>query len=124
MLRNPSSCISLIASLMLSCSGMMFSQHATDCSKLSHHAKLKVSPDQRGKSREKCKRWARRSGVGAIVNRGGRFAPIQLAGEADWGLGVSGDTACARTNVIAWKTGHALGLDAVAMAVAPVRAIT
>jgi hypothetical protein len=48
------------------------------------------------------------------ANRAQPFENCELVG----GLGVSGDTACA-DHVIAWKTRHSLGLDAVPMGVAP-----
>ena len=56
--------------------------------------------------------------IGGVIVFGGGLALYSKKGELVGGLGVSGDTACA-DHVIAWKTRHALGLDAVPMGVAP-----
>ena len=49
---------------------------------------------------------------------GGGLPLYSNKGELVGGLGVSGDTSCT-DHVVAWKTRHALGLDAVPMGVAP-----
>jgi uncharacterized protein GlcG (DUF336 family) len=56
--------------------------------------------------------------IGGVIVFGGGLPLYSKKGELVGGLGVSGDTACA-DHVIAWKTRHALGLDAVPMGVAP-----
>ncbi|HET7209877.1 MAG TPA: heme-binding protein [Terriglobales bacterium] len=56
--------------------------------------------------------------IGGVIVFGGGLALYTNKGELVGGLGVSGDTACA-DHVVAWKTRHALGLDAVPMGVAP-----
>ena len=55
--------------------------------------------------------------IGGVIVFGGGLALYSKKGELVGGLGVSGDTACA-DHVIAWKTRHSLGLDAVPMGVA------
>jgi uncharacterized protein GlcG (DUF336 family) len=55
--------------------------------------------------------------IGGIVAFGGGLALYDGRGKIVGGLGVSGDTACA-DHVIAWKTRHALALDAVPLGVA------
>jgi uncharacterized protein GlcG (DUF336 family) len=55
--------------------------------------------------------------IGGIVVFGGGLALYDRRGKIVGGLGVSGDTACA-DHVIAWKTRHALALDAVPLGVA------
>ena len=55
--------------------------------------------------------------VGGIVVFGGGLALYDGHGHIVGGLGVSGDTACA-DHVVAWKTRHALGLNAVPVGVA------
>ncbi len=56
--------------------------------------------------------------IGGVIVFGGGLALYSKKGELVGGLGVSGDTACA-DHVIAWKTRHSLGFDAVPMGVAP-----
>jgi len=56
--------------------------------------------------------------IGGVIVFGGGLALYSKKGELVGGLGVSGDTACA-DHVIAWRTRHSLGLDAVPMGVAP-----
>jgi heme-degrading protein len=56
--------------------------------------------------------------IGGVIVFGGGLALYSKKGELVGGLGVSGDTACT-DHVIAWKTRHSLGLDAVPMGVAP-----
>jgi len=56
--------------------------------------------------------------IGGVIVFGGGLPLYSKKGELVGGLGASGDTACA-DHVIAWKTRHALGLDAVPMGVAP-----
>lgn len=56
--------------------------------------------------------------IGGVIVFGGGLPLYSKKGELVGGLGVSGDTACA-DHVIAWKTRHSLGLDAVPMGVAP-----
>ncbi len=56
--------------------------------------------------------------IGGVTVFGGGLALYSKKGELVGGLGVSGDTACA-DHVVAWKTRHSLGLDAVPMGVAP-----
>ncbi len=56
--------------------------------------------------------------IGGVIVFGGGLPLYSNDGKLVGGLGVSGDTACA-DHVIAWKTRHALGLDAVPMGVAP-----
>jgi uncharacterized protein GlcG (DUF336 family) len=56
--------------------------------------------------------------IGGVIVFGGGLPLYTKKGELVGGLGVSGDAACA-DHVIAWKTRHALGLDAVPMGVAP-----
>ena len=56
--------------------------------------------------------------IGGVIVFGGGLPLYSKKGELVGGLGVSGDTACA-DHVVAWKTRHALGLDAVPMGVAP-----
>jgi uncharacterized protein GlcG (DUF336 family) len=56
--------------------------------------------------------------IGGVIVFGGGLPLYSNDGKIVGGLGVSGDTACA-DHVVAWKTRHALGLDAVPMGVAP-----
>jgi len=56
--------------------------------------------------------------IGGVIVFGGGLALYSKKGELIGGLGVSGDTACA-DHVVAWRTRHSLGLDAVPMGVAP-----
>jgi uncharacterized protein GlcG (DUF336 family) len=56
--------------------------------------------------------------IGGVIVFGGGLPLYSKKGELVGGLGVSGDTACA-DHVVAWKTRHGLGLDAVPMGVAP-----
>ena len=56
--------------------------------------------------------------IGGVIVFGGGLPLYSKKGILVGGLGVSGDTACA-DHVVAWKTRHALGLDAVPMGVAP-----
>lgn len=56
--------------------------------------------------------------IGGVIVFGGGLPLYSKKGELVGGLGVSGDTACA-DHVVAWKTRHSLGLDAVPMGVAP-----
>jgi uncharacterized protein GlcG (DUF336 family) len=56
--------------------------------------------------------------IGGVIVFGGGLPLYSNKGEIVGGLGVSGDTSCA-DHVVAWKTRHALGLDAVPMGVAP-----
>jgi hypothetical protein len=56
--------------------------------------------------------------VGGVIVFAGGLALYSSKGELVGGLGVSGDTSCT-DHVIAWKTRHALGFDAVPMGVAP-----
>jgi uncharacterized protein GlcG (DUF336 family) len=56
--------------------------------------------------------------IGGVIVFGGGLALYSKEGKIVGALGVSGDTSCA-DHVIAWKTRHALGLDAVPMGVAP-----
>jgi uncharacterized protein GlcG (DUF336 family) len=56
--------------------------------------------------------------IGGVIVFGGGLALYDKAGKIVGALGVSGDTSCA-DHVVAWKTRHTLGLDAVPMGVAP-----
>jgi uncharacterized protein GlcG (DUF336 family) len=56
--------------------------------------------------------------IGGVIVFGGGLALYDKKGQIVGALGVSGDTSCA-DHVAAWKTRHALGLDAVPMGVAP-----
>ena len=56
--------------------------------------------------------------IGGVIVFGGGLALYSNKGEVVGGLGVSGDTSCA-DHVVAWRTRHELGLDAVPMGVAP-----
>jgi uncharacterized protein GlcG (DUF336 family) len=56
--------------------------------------------------------------IGGVIVFGGGLPLYSKKGVLVGGLGVSGDTACA-DHVVAWKTRHGLGLDAVPMGVAP-----
>ena len=56
--------------------------------------------------------------IGGVIVFGGGLALYDKKGQIVGALGVSGDTSCA-DHVVAWKTRHALGLDAVPMGVAP-----
>jgi uncharacterized protein GlcG (DUF336 family) len=56
--------------------------------------------------------------IGGVIVFGGGLPLYSKKGVLVGGLGVSGDTACA-DHVVAWKTRHTLGLDAVPMGVAP-----
>ena len=56
--------------------------------------------------------------IGGVIVFGGGLPLYSKKGELVGGLGVSGDTSCT-DHVIAWKTRHALELDAVPMGVAP-----
>jgi uncharacterized protein GlcG (DUF336 family) len=56
--------------------------------------------------------------IGGVIVFGGGLPLYTNKGELVGALGVSGDTACA-DHVVAWKTRHALGFDAVPMGVAP-----
>lgn len=56
--------------------------------------------------------------IGGTIVFGGGLPLYSKQGELLGGLGVSGDTSCA-DHVVAWKTRHALGLDAVPMGVVP-----
>jgi len=56
--------------------------------------------------------------IGGVIVFGGGLSLYSKKGELVGGLGVSGDTACA-DHVVAWRTRHGLGLDAVPMGVAP-----
>jgi hypothetical protein len=56
--------------------------------------------------------------VGGVIVFGGGLALYDGKGKIVGGLGISGDTACA-DHVVAWKTRHALKLDAVPLGVAP-----
>src|SRR4051794_13326298 len=56
--------------------------------------------------------------IGGVIVFGGGLALYDKSGKIVGGLGVSGDTSCA-DHVVAWKTRHTLGLDAVPMGVAP-----
>ena len=56
--------------------------------------------------------------IGGVIVFGGGLALYDKKGQIVGGLGVSGDTSCA-DHVVAWKTRHTLGLDAVPMGVAP-----
>jgi uncharacterized protein GlcG (DUF336 family) len=56
--------------------------------------------------------------IGGVIVFAGGLALYSRQGQMVGALGVSGDTSCA-DHVIAWKTRHALGLDAVPMGVAP-----
>ena len=56
--------------------------------------------------------------IGGVIVFGGGLPLYTNKGELVGALGVSGDTACA-DHAVAWKTRHALGLDAVPMGVAP-----
>jgi uncharacterized protein GlcG (DUF336 family) len=56
--------------------------------------------------------------IGGVIVFAGGLPLYSKKGELVGGLGISGDTACA-DHVVAWKTRHALGLDAVPMGVAP-----
>lgn len=56
--------------------------------------------------------------IGGIIVFGGGLPLYSAKGKIVGGLGVSGDTSCA-DHVVAWKTRHQLGLDAVPMGVSP-----
>ena len=56
--------------------------------------------------------------IGGVIVFGGGLALYDKSGKIVGGLGVSGDTSCA-DHVVAWKTRHTLGLNAVPMGVAP-----
>jgi uncharacterized protein GlcG (DUF336 family) len=56
--------------------------------------------------------------VGGVIVFGGGLALYDAKGKIVGGLGVSGDTACA-DHIVAWKTRHALKLDAVPLGIAP-----
>ncbi|MCU1300479.1 MAG: hypothetical protein JWQ87_763 [Candidatus Sulfotelmatobacter sp.] len=56
--------------------------------------------------------------IGGVIVFGGGLALYDKKGQIVGALGVSGDTSCA-DHVVAWKTRHALALDAVPMGVAP-----
>jgi uncharacterized protein GlcG (DUF336 family) len=56
--------------------------------------------------------------IGGVIVFGGGLALYDKKGQIVGALGVSGDTSCA-DHVVAWKTRHTLGLDAVPMGVAP-----
>jgi uncharacterized protein GlcG (DUF336 family) len=56
--------------------------------------------------------------IGGVIVFGGGLALYDKKGQIVGALGVSGDTSCA-DHVVAWKTRHALGFDAVPMGVAP-----
>jgi hypothetical protein len=56
--------------------------------------------------------------IGGVIVFGGGLPLYSKKGELVGGLGVSGDTSCT-DHVVAWKTRHSLGLDAVPMGVAP-----
>jgi uncharacterized protein GlcG (DUF336 family) len=56
--------------------------------------------------------------IGGVIVFGGGLALYDKKGQIVGALGVSGDTSCA-DHVVAWKTRHALGLDAVPMGAAP-----
>ncbi len=56
--------------------------------------------------------------VGGVIVFGGGLPLYTNKGELVGALGVSGDTSCT-DHVVAWKTRHELGLDAVPMGVAP-----
>ena len=56
--------------------------------------------------------------IGGVIVFGGGLALYDKKGQIVGALGVSGDTSCA-DHVVAWKTRHALGLDAVPMGIAP-----
>jgi uncharacterized protein GlcG (DUF336 family) len=56
--------------------------------------------------------------IGGVIVFGGGLPLYSNKGELVGGLGVSGDTSCT-DHVVAWKTRHGLGLDAVPMGVAP-----
>ncbi len=56
--------------------------------------------------------------IGGVIVFGGGLPLYSKDGHIVGALGVSGDTSCA-DHVVAWKTRHALGLDAVPMGVAP-----
>ncbi|MGI0134954.1 MAG: heme-binding protein [Candidatus Micrarchaeaceae archaeon] len=56
--------------------------------------------------------------IGGVIVFGGGLALYNHEGRIVGGLGASGDTSCT-DHIIAWKTRHALGLDAVPLGVAP-----
>ncbi len=56
--------------------------------------------------------------IGGVIVFGGGLALYDSKGKILGGLGLSGDTSCA-DHVIAWKVRHTLGLDHVALGVAP-----
>jgi uncharacterized protein GlcG (DUF336 family) len=56
--------------------------------------------------------------IGGVIVFGGGLALYDKKGQIVGALGVSGDTSCA-DHVVAWKTRHALALDAVPMGAAP-----
>jgi len=56
--------------------------------------------------------------IGGVIVFGGGLPLYSNKGQLVGGLGVSGDTSCT-DHVVAWKTRHALRLDAVPMGVAP-----
>jgi uncharacterized protein GlcG (DUF336 family) len=56
--------------------------------------------------------------IGGVIVFAGGLPLYTEKGELVGGLGVSGDTACA-DHVVAWKTRHRLGLDAVPLGVGP-----
>lgn len=56
--------------------------------------------------------------IGGVIVFAGGLPLYTSKGELIGGLGVSGNTSCA-DHVVAWKTRHALGLDAVPMGVGP-----
>lgn len=56
--------------------------------------------------------------IGGVIVFAGGLPLYTSKGEVIGGLGVSGNTSCA-DHVVAWKTRHSLGLDAVPMGVGP-----
>src|SRR6185312_4294320 len=56
--------------------------------------------------------------IGGVIVFGGGLPLYDAKGKILGGLGLSGDTSCA-DHVIAWKVRHSLGLDHVALGVAP-----